>query len=155
MLSEREYFDFSEHEISEDDYIHIFTNAIKSMEDRKKIISSCALTEEKIFSYLRLLGIYRDGTPIYEAGVRNKVDTRIEVDPIGVDQYQLVSPLDEQTACEKNNLEWDKWYNGLYNLGVMTSAIANLRGNMLIEKHSNDAQAIEMERKSRSKGRKL
>jgi hypothetical protein len=111
---------------------------LQSPNDINKIVYSTLLTEALVYEYIGLISITRNGVDILTHGLKNPADAHIEISPITVGAYELVSPLHEYTACIEAKLDWNSWLNNGYELNVMAYTIAIHRLNKLIDIHSQD-----------------
>lgn len=137
----------------EDDYrfYYILREGIRESEDVDKIVEASCLCEEAVKSFIRTIGVTRNGAPIDEAGLRHSLSTGIDGRALAIGRHLLVSPTDEYAACTGSGLSWWQWRNSGFDLEFMVETVACYRVRKLVETHVSDAQQSESEKKAKKR----
>lgn len=124
--------------------------SILSIDDISNILTISFLTENQIYDIFNALvmSIYRGGQEILNARLKNAINSTIALDNITINGIQLVHPLDEYTACIESNIDWIKWQQ--LNNEDKAQIIALFRIKRIVDNHSQDEMAIEMDRKNKN-----
>lgn len=124
--------------------------SILSVDDISNILTISFLTENQIYDIFNALvmSIYRGGQEILNARLKNAINSTIALDNITINGIQLVHPLDEYTACIESNIDWIKWQQ--LNNEDKAQIIALFRIKRIVDNHSQDEMAIEMDRKNKN-----
>jgi hypothetical protein len=130
----------------------VWLSILKDMlsdQDLYNIVNECFLTENVVYDIFNMLvmSIYRGGTQIINARLKNAINSQIELDHVNVMGIQLVHPLDSYTACIESNLDWMKWQT--MPMQEKANVIALHRIKRIVENHASDEMQIESERRNK------
>lgn len=117
--------------------------------DIYNVINTAFLTENRIYDIFEVLvsSVYRGGVEIINARIKNAINSQIELENIEIFGMTLAHPLDEYNACITSNISWTDWQE--FDNNRKAEIIALYRVNRILDNHSQDEVAVEMERKSK------
>ena len=134
--------------LDDDIWVDYIQNHV-SNQDIVNVINTTLLTENRVYDIFNVLVryIYRGGTEIIDARLKNAINSQIHMDTINVMGLDLVNPLDEYIACTAANINWIEWEK--FENDKKAELISLYRINKIVESHSQDEVQIEMERQSK------
>ena len=125
--------------------------AVKTLGDKGAVANAALLTEERVYRTFSAVPFTRNGLDIHAATLKNAIDTGVQAYPFIIGNQQLVSPLDEYSACKDAGMSWERWLTGSYGQDTKATTVAMYRVERLVGTHQDDAVQIESERRSKTK----